>query len=287
MPPMAEARWLDRGALVAGLTRQPTECLKLPQSKAERQSIMIGRAAFRAPLLLGGQAARAELSCAACHQNGRGNPDFIFPGLSGAPGTADITSSLMSSHRGDGTVNPKPIPDLASPNQRIPRDKPSRALETFIHGLIVEEFDGPEPPPAILNGVADYVRAVSPGACSPSSSESLSLRSMLADVDGAVSAAQALAESGDKESMRVLLGAARSSLGRIDQRFRVPGFKASRDVLSASDAELRPIRLMNPAEAVIAIRAWKRRWPPRLALLKRGEARSFFAPEVIRRHLRQ
>ncbi|MGF7473737.1 hypothetical protein WFJ45_23635, partial [Salmonella enterica subsp. enterica serovar Minnesota] len=73
-------------------------------------SARIGRAAFNSPLLLGGQAARAGLSCASCHRNGRGNPDFHFPGISGAPGTADVTASLLSSHRGDGQFNPKPIP---------------------------------------------------------------------------------------------------------------------------------------------------------------------------------
>src|SRR5687768_90851 len=71
----------------------------------------------------------------------RGNPDFLFPGLSGAVGTADVTSSIMSSHRGDGTINPKPIPDLAGPpaERIVSRAAESRALESFIRGLIVEE----------------------------------------------------------------------------------------------------------------------------------------------------
>ena len=285
--PIAEARWLSREAVMDGLTRQPTECVKLPSGKAERQSAMMGRVAFRAPLLLGGQAARAGLSCASCHRSGRGNPHFSFPGLSGVPGTADITSSLMSSHRGDGTVNPKPIPDLASPNQLISRDQGSRALETFIRGLIVEEFDGPEPSAAVLKGVADYVRAITPAGCPRSSSEPLSLTTMLTEVDSAAGAALRAAEKGDEASMRLLVGAARSSLGRIDERFTIPGLEASRAVLSTADAELRPIRLMKPAEAAPAIRAWRRRWTPRLDQLNAREARSFFSERVIRRHLQR
>ena len=283
--PMAEARWLAPDAVADGLTRQPPECLRLPKGKAQRRSVMIGRAAFRTPLLLGGQAARAGLSCSACHRNGRGNPQFSFPGLSGAPGTADVTSSLMSSHRGDATVNPKPIPDLAAPNQRISRNPGDRTLETFIHGLVVEEFDGPEPPPAVLNGLADYVRAISPAACPRSSSGPLAFSTMLADVEDAASAALQAAEGGDEPTMRLLIGAARSSLGRIDERFLVPGLEAERNQLIAGDAELRPIRQMKAAEAAVAIRAWKRRWLSRLALLKRSEARSFFSADVIRRHL--
>src|SRR5688572_23957195 len=112
MIPIREVRWLPSDRLLQALSREPAECLAWPGAAAERRSVAIGRIAFRAPLLLGGQAARAGMSCAACHRNGRGNPDFLFPALSGAPGTADVTSSLMSSKRGDHIVNPKPIPDL-------------------------------------------------------------------------------------------------------------------------------------------------------------------------------
>ncbi len=83
--PISEARWLPADRLIEGLSTQPRECLRRPETEAERQAIAVGRAALRAPLLLGGQAARAGLSCASCHENGRGNPDFSFPGLSGPP----------------------------------------------------------------------------------------------------------------------------------------------------------------------------------------------------------
>ena len=114
-PPIRAERWLAPAARLTALTREPAECLARPGSVSAAKSIAIGRTAFRAPLLLGGQAARAGLSCSSCHRNGRGNPDFLFPGISGAPGTADVTASLLSSHRGDGIFNPRPIPDLAGP----------------------------------------------------------------------------------------------------------------------------------------------------------------------------
>ena len=73
----------------------------------------------------------------------------------------------MSSHRGDGIFNPKPIPDLAGDpaKLKISRDPRKTDLRTFIHGLITQEFDGPEPPPAVLDGLAAYVRSLSPDAC--------------------------------------------------------------------------------------------------------------------------
>ena len=128
--PIKESRWLAPDGLFEGLTRQPTECFKPPKTASERRSAAIGRAAFRAPLLLGGQAARVGLSCSSCHRNGRGNSEFTFPAISGHPGTADVTSSLMSKRRGDGAFNPKAIPDLAGvPSKlKISRDPARKEL---------------------------------------------------------------------------------------------------------------------------------------------------------------
>lgn len=277
--PIAEARWVVPEARFETLTRQPGECLVWPREAAARQSVAIGRAAFRAPLLLGGQAARAGLSCASCHRSGRGNPHFRFPGLSGAPGTADVTSSLISSHRGDGTINPKPIPDLASGRRTVSHDRGSRALEAFIRGLIVEEFDGPEPPPAVLGGLADYVRAMTPAACR--NGGRIGLEMELAEVAAALDAAR----RADGGSLKLLVGAARSQLGRIDQRFQLAGLESQRSLLRRADGELAAIQPLDSAQASAAIDRWLQRWPAALRSLRRHEARSLFNPRVLRRSL--
>ena len=89
----------------------PGECLPRIADPARAASVEIGRAAFRSTTLLGGQAGRAGITCETCHRAGRDNPDFLFPGVSGARGTADVTNSLFSSHRGNGVEDPKPIPE--------------------------------------------------------------------------------------------------------------------------------------------------------------------------------
>ncbi|HEX7887443.1 MAG TPA: hypothetical protein VF474_15820, partial [Phenylobacterium sp.] len=156
-PALRAQSWVPAGAdLVRIFASQPTECLKAPADPALARSVEIGRAAFRTPLLLGGQAARAGLSCESCHLAGRSNPDFQFPGASGAPGTADVTLSLFSSHRGNGVHDPKPIPDLSGPRDKL--KVAAQDLAPFIRGLVVEEFDGHEPPAAVLQGLADPVR---------------------------------------------------------------------------------------------------------------------------------
>jgi hypothetical protein len=275
--PIPEARWLAPAALGEGLTRQPAECLRQPNGPARRRSVAIGRAVFRTPLLLGGQAARAGLSCASCHRNGRGNPDFLFPGLSGGPGTADVTSSVMSRSRGDGTVNPVPIPDLAGhpATLKVPQDRRSGALERFIGGLIVEEFDGPEPSPAALRGLADYVRALGPKPCRRGD-QPITLGARLIEIEAAVN----LARTADPDTRRLLLGAARTGLGAVHVRFQSPALARSREVLREADRELEAIRAGGGG-----LDAWRARWPARKRRLLRGEPRSLFNPKRVREAL--
>lgn len=280
--PITEARWLAPDGLFEGLTRQPSECFALPRSPAERKSAAIGRAAFRAPLLLGGQAARAGLSCASCHRNGRGNPNFTFPNLSGHPGTADVTSSLMSKRRGDGAFNPKAIPDLAGVGLKVSRDAQKQELKTFIRGLVVDEFDGEEPPAAVLDGLTAYVRALSPAACRGPATVAVRLDSLLADADAAMRAAEDAWRGGDAATARLLVGAARSTLGSIDERYQLTGLERGRAVLRAADSQLRTIQ---QAPTKVHYRTWQRDWPRRKMELRKQERRSLFTPSVLRRRL--
>ena len=281
--PIRDARWLQTRDLAADLTRQPAECLALPSDPAQRRSVEIGRVAFRAPLLLGGQAARAGMSCSTCHRNGRTNPDFHFPGLSGDPGTADVTSSIMSEHRGDGIFNPVPIPDLGGDPKKL-KQKGTPNLRTFIHGLITQEFNGHEPPPRVLDGLTAYVNQISPGACQGRVTSPVALGGMLDDVDTAVRLAQETLAAGDGPTARLMLGAARSTLGSIDERFRVPGNEGSRDVLRQADAELRAIEIADaPTPAMFD--AWRKDWPERKRELRSAEARSLYSEALLRRFL--
>jgi hypothetical protein len=282
--PLRETRWLQTDDLAADLTRQPAECRSHHADPEVERSAEIGRIAFRAPLLLGGQAARAGLSCSSCHRNGRTNAHFHFPGISGAPGTADVTASLMSSHRGDGVFNPKPIPDLAGDPARlkVSRDPKKDDLKRFIHGLITQEFDGPEPPPAVLDGIVAYVRSLSPRACKAPPSGPIRLSSMLEDVDKAVRLAEQAYRSGDKATARVLIAAARSTLGRIDERFEVPGAQNDRALLRDADADLKVIELTDTvSQKMFAV--WWNRWPARVRSLQSTEGKSLFSEAVLRR----
>ena len=278
--PIRESRWLQTPDLVDDLTRQPVECLAWPEGVRARESVAIGRALFRSPLLLGGQAARAGLSCSSCHRNGRTNPHFHFPGISGEPGTADVTASLMSEKRGDGIFNPKPIPDLSGEPMKL-KVKGTPKLRGFIHGLIVEEFSGPEPSRSELDSVVAYVNALSPGACRGTTAP-ITLGSKLADVDSALALAASAYASGDEATGRDLLSAARSTLGAIDERFQLPGLEKSRQQLRDASAELFGLQ-QSRSPALWA--KWSRDWPLQKRALRSAERRSLYNPAVLRKLL--
>jgi hypothetical protein len=240
-PPIRGMRWAPRDAdPVATFAVAPTECLALPADPAQRLSVEVGRAAFRTPVLLGGQAARAGVNCETCHKAGRTNPSFLFPGVSGAPGTADVTDSLFSTHRGDGVDNPKPIPNLSTTKTGLTVDQTpsSGRLEHFIHGLVTEEFDGPEPPKAVLEGLANYVRALNPQACPKAATEPLSVGYFLTDARRAIAAAKGELAVGDGPAAVLMLASARTRLGLIDERFDGPALAGSRQQIRAADRRL-------------------------------------------------
>jgi len=271
--PIRAARWIKGADPVATLTTAPPECLRQPLDGKARQSIEIGRAVFRSPTLLGGQAARAGVSCESCHRSGRGNPAFSFPGLSGEPGTADVTSALFSSFRDDGVFNPKPIPDLAAP-------KEARAdMEGFLHGLVVEEFNGVPPPPEVMQGLADYVRAIDPKVCPPVTSRPVTLRRGLEDARRAVDAARAAQNS---QVAVILIQAARSMLGEVDERYA--GNDPARALIRQSSRDLAivesEIRAGRPG-AKDGLVLWLARSATLETTLARTENRSLYDPATV------
>lgn len=243
--PLAAMRWAGRDAdPLRAFGQSPTECLKPPDDAAMRRKVEVGRAAFRTPVVLGGQAARAGISCETCHRAGRSNPDFLFPGVSGAAGTADVTSSLFSSHRGNGRDDPMPIPDLSGPKAGLKVDHAPAAakLAPFIHGLIVEEFDGPEPTPAVLEGLAAYVRALDPAHCPTAAAQPVTLALLMADARRAMAAAEAELAAGDAPTAASMVAAARARLGLIHERYAGDGLARLRERLREADRSLAGIQ---------------------------------------------
>lgn len=292
-PPLRAAAWLAPSAdPVKALTFTRPECFRRPHDREIAYLAEVGRAAFRTPLTLGGQAARAGVACETCHTGGRRNPDFLFPGLSGAPGTADVTSAVFSSHRDDGIDNPKPIPDLSGPKSalKIDQKRKARSLETFIHGLVTEEFDGAEPPSAVLNGLAAYVRALSPEACPKAALRPLHASDLTDNARRALAAAEQALQHQDPETALLMVGSARTQIGLVYERWDDPTLASTRADLRAADLELAAIAdaIRRKSPAVQAkMSAWTAGMTALDARLTREEPKSLFSPARIAAYARK
>jgi hypothetical protein len=287
LPPLKAAGWLGPDAdLKADLGYAPSECLAKAKDAETRYRIEVGRAAFRSSLLFGGQAGHAGLSCEACHKNGRTNRDFLFPGLSGAPGTADVTSFLMSPKRGKHGAVPKPIPDLSGPRSglRISQDPKREDLRNFVHGIVTEEFDGPEPPKGVMDGLVVYVRHLGPEHCPKPERVKLSAGSRLEDARRAVRAADLALVRKDPATAQVMVEAARDSLGVINERYAGPGLSRERASLKASAAELQVLRqaiASGDRSARSRAAAWIAGTAGLQRTLKAAESRSLYNPDRL------
>jgi len=268
---------------VRALTSEPVSCrVPLePVSKVEvlasgvtYSNVDVGRIAFESPALLGGAAGRMGLSCASCHVNGRGNPDFFIEGVSGAPGTADVTNSLFSKSRGNGAFDPTPIPDLAARDGKQMQVRKGDAFKAKTHGLIVEEFDGQEPPEQMLYDVIAYMDGLALCA-DPSARQSLTAQKDMETANTAFWIAQGLAPDG----RRIMARAARERLERLNERFVAPGQADVRGALleasRAIGAWMEAPDAAGEAAVVDALKVAR-------ALVTREQGRSLYEPEVLR-----
>lgn len=279
-------RWIAPGAdKVRALTTEPVSCrnpykpMSLTGYKDEPASFVstldIGQLAFESPALLGGAAARMGLSCSSCHLSGRDNADFFVEGVSGAPGTADVTNSLFSKTRGNGAFDPMPIPDIAARDGKQIRDRLSPEFEAKVHGLIVDEFDGREPGEEIFREVVSYmdglVPCADPGARQPlTASRDMTAARRAFLIAGHMSA---------PDDQRLMARAARERLERLNERFIAAGQADVRAALH--DASQQIATWIDAPDAANAARV-----EAALTLAEtrvtREASRSLYAPEILR-----
>jgi hypothetical protein len=271
-PVLREIAWIDPAADPARIaTHMPGECLARADALIET-----GRALFRSPQLLGGPAARVGLSCESCHTEGRANAHFLLPELTDRPGMADVTSEWASKVRGDGVANPVAIPDLVGVSRKETfGSQGERSLQTFVRSVIVDEFQGHEPPPRAVAGLMAYLGALDAAACAPEGR--VTLASTADEVRRAVVAAHASADAGDAETTRALLLAGQDAMARLAERLPSPAFNTDRRRFEALSRELAAADA-----AVVFGPSWMARFDAAIARVQRRERRTYFNPDVLR-----
>jgi cytochrome c peroxidase len=124
--------------------------------------VNLGDMAFNAPGVLGGAARQAGVSCGTCHVNGASNPKLFVSGMSTRPGNFDTSGPLFNPKADNLVLDPVRIPSLRGARYLAPygHDGRTESLRDFIRNVIVVEFAGPEPAPAVLDGMVAYIQDI-------------------------------------------------------------------------------------------------------------------------------
>jgi len=285
---ITEARWVALDTdIIKFLTLSPGECLHQPDDDEGRYLVEVGRASFKSPMLFGGPAARSGLSCNSCHRDGRDNPAFFLGGLSGAPGTADVTSSLFSKTREDDIFNPAPIPTLVDAGKKASfgSRKPQPTLHAFIAGAVRDEFQG-APPPAILEGLSAYVAHLDSNHC-PEAPVPRTVDQAISDVARTLAVAQSALDRGDGAAADFLVVTAQRLTGDIHERYANPRLAREQALLiefSRALGAIRPITTA-PEAAKQGLHALAAQWRDAAKRLRKTRKKSLYNRKALQRVL--
>jgi cytochrome c peroxidase len=124
--------------------------------------VKLGNMAFNTPAILGGTALKGGISCGTCHVNGVSNPKLFITGASTRPGNFDTSNSLFNPKAENSVLDPVRIPSLRGARYLAPygNDGRTESLRDFVRTVIVDEFAGPDPAPAVLNALVAYIQDI-------------------------------------------------------------------------------------------------------------------------------
>ncbi len=129
---------------------------------AKSYLVNLGDLAFSSPQILGGVARQAGISCSTCHINGANNAKLYIPGSSSRPGTFDTTGGLFNEKADNHVLDAVTVPSLRGARYLAPYGHDGRlaSLRDFVRNVIVNEFGGPEPSPAVLDAMVAYIQDI-------------------------------------------------------------------------------------------------------------------------------
>lgn len=153
---------LPPGANINKQLPRPRQILNMTArgvDESETALIALGDMAFDSAEIFGEPARSLGINCNTCHNKSITNPDFFIPGLSVRPGGADITGSFFAGQLNNGHFDPLDIPDLRGIRFLAPYGKNGRfeSLRDFTRFAIVNEFNGEEPDPLLVDALVAYM----------------------------------------------------------------------------------------------------------------------------------
>jgi cytochrome c peroxidase len=141
---------------------KPREVFRSEVAGDKSYLVNLGNLAFSSPSILGVVARQAGVSCGTCHVNGAGNAKFFMPKMSTRPGNFDTTGPLFNPKANNFVLDPVRIPSLRGARYLAPYGVDGRmsSLRDFVRNVIVNEFAGPEPSPAIVDAIVAYIQDI-------------------------------------------------------------------------------------------------------------------------------
>ncbi len=127
--------------------------------ESETALIALGDMAFDSHAIFGEPARSLGITCNTCHNKSITNPGLIIPGLSARGGGLDVSNAFFAPHASNGLFDPVDIPDLRGIRFTSPYGRNGRfdSLREFARNVIVNEFNGDEPDPMLLDGIVAYM----------------------------------------------------------------------------------------------------------------------------------
>jgi len=139
--------------------RQILNMVTMGVDESETILIALGDMAFDSPFIFGEPARSLGISCNTCHNKGVTNPNVFIPALSARPGGLDVSSSYFAPHANNGHFDALDTPDLRGIRFLAPYGRNGRftSLREFTRNVIVNEFNGAEPDPMLMDGMIAYL----------------------------------------------------------------------------------------------------------------------------------
>ncbi len=153
---------LPPGSQINKQLPRPRQVLNMAErgvDESETVLIALGDMAFDSALIFGDPARSLAITCNTCHNKSITNPNFFIPGLSARPGGMDVSNNFFAPHANNGHFDPVDIPDLRGIRFTSPYGRNGRfeSLRDFTRNVIVNEFNGAEPDPLLLDGLIAYM----------------------------------------------------------------------------------------------------------------------------------
>jgi len=161
-PELQVGPWLPPGSDLNDQDPLPRLVLNFEQQGIDERDLFLvafGDMLFDSPEIFGEPARSLGLACSTCHNRSDINQRFFIPGISPQPGAVDVDGNFFNARFNDYREDALDIPSLRGIRFTAPygRDGRLASLRDFTRNVIVNEFNGEEPSPLVLDALVTYM----------------------------------------------------------------------------------------------------------------------------------